>query len=42
LAILEGEKAALAAVPRIRERIAAREERLRKAAQAAQAAQRQQ
>ncbi|MCX7035895.1 MAG: patatin-like phospholipase family protein [Proteobacteria bacterium] len=42
LAILEGEKAALAAVPRIRERIAAREDRLRKAAQAAQAAQRQQ
>jgi len=40
LAILEGEKAALAAVPRIRERIAAREDRLRKAAQAAQAAQR--
>ena len=37
LAILEGEKAALAAVPRIRERIAAREERLRKAAQAQQA-----
>jgi NTE family protein len=36
LAILEGEKAALAAVPRIRERIAAREDRLRKAAQAAQ------
>ena len=37
LAILEGEKAALAAVPRIRERIAAREERLRRAAQAQKA-----
>jgi NTE family protein len=38
LAILEGEKAALAAIPRLRQRIAEREARLRKAALDARAA----
>lgn len=36
LAIMEGEKAAMAAIPRIRDRIAAREDRLRRAALAEQ------